>query len=100
MVLNLDLIIVFSFILGLIGAFIGISLIGKVTGKLRTAIIFLFVAEIIFTIGIVMNILNFMEKINLINLVFWNNIIDIGISLFLLFAFFNLLFMIKRVRNK
>ena len=82
MALNLDLIIIFSFILGLIGAFIGGLLIGKVTGKLRTAIIFLFVAETVFTIGIIINILNVMGKITLINLVLWNNIINLGVSLF------------------
>lgn len=100
MALNLDLIIIFSFILGLIGVFIGILLIGKVTGKFRTTIIFLIITELIFTIGLVINILNVIERISLDNLVFWNNIIDLGISLFLLFAFFSLLLMIKGVRNK
>ena len=100
MALNLDLIIIFSFILGLIGVFIGILLIGKVSGKFRTTIIFLIVTELIFTIGLVINILNVIERISLDNLVFWNNIIDLGISLFLLFSFFSLLLMIRGVRNK
>ena len=100
MALNLDLIIIFSLILGLIGAFIGILLMGKVAGKFRTTIIFLVITEIIFTIGIIINILNIIEKITLINLVFLNNIINLGISLFFLFTFISLLFMIKRIRNQ
>ena len=100
MALNLDLIIIFSFILGLIGAFIGIFLIGKVTGKFRTAIIFLIITELIFTLGLIINVLNVIGKITLINLVFLNNIINLGISLFFLFTFLSLLFMIKRIRSK
>ena len=100
MALNLDLIIIFSFILGLIGTFIGILLVRKAAGKFRTAIIFLIITELIFTIGLIINILNVIEKITLINLVFLNNIINLGISLFFLFTFLSLLFMIKRIRSK
>ncbi len=100
MALNLDLIIIFSLILGLIGVFIGILLVGKVAGKFRTTIIFLVITELIFTIGLIINTLNVIGRITLINLVFLNNIINLGISLFLLFTFLSLLFMIKRIRSK
>ena len=100
MALNLDLIIIFSLILGVIGIFTGILLTGKVTGKFKNTIIFLVITELIFTIGLVINILNVLQRISLRNLVFWDNIINLGVSLFLLFTFFSLLSMIKDVRNQ
>lgn len=97
---NLDLIIIFSFLLGIISIFVGILIVRKVAGKLKTAMIFLVIAELIFTIGIIINLLNVAERITLIDSIFLKNIINLSISLFLLFTFISLLFMIKGIRRK
>lgn len=95
MAINLDLIVMFSFLIGLGGIFIGILLISKSAGKLKSSTIFLTITAIIYTIGLGTNILNIFGIIDLTNKIILNNLIDLGVVLFLFFSLFSLLTMIK-----
>jgi len=95
MAINLDLIIMFSFLIGLGGIFVGILLVSKSAGKLKYSTILLTITAIIYTIGLGANILNILGIIDLTNKIFLNNLIDLGIGLFLFFSLFSLLTMIK-----
>ena len=97
---NLDLIIMFSALLGLTGIFMGLILTGKFAGKLRGAIIFLTITVIIFTIGAVFNVLNVLSVIDLVNIVVWNNLFNLGIILFLLLTLYTLFSMARGIKHK
>ena len=97
---NLDLIIMFSALLGLIGIFTGLILAGKFAGKLRGSIIFLTITVIIFTIGAVFNVLNVLSVIDLVNIVVWNNLFNLGIILFLLLTLYTLFSMARGIKHK
>lgn len=97
---NLDLIIMFSSLLGLVGVFMGLILAGKFAGKLKTTIIFLTIAMIIFTVGTIINILNILGIIDLINTMVWNNLFNLGIVLFLLLTLYNMFSIARKIRRK
>jgi len=95
MAINLDLIVMFSFLIGLGGIFIGTLLMGRSAGRLKVATIFLTITAIIYTIGPGISFLNIIGIIDLGNTIFLNNLIDLGMVLFLFFSLFSLLTMLK-----
>lgn len=97
---NLDLIITFSALLGLVGIFMGLILTGKFAGKLKATVIFLTIAIIIFTIGAVFNVLNVLGVIDLVNTVVWNNLFSLGIILFLLLTLYNMFSMARGIKHR
>jgi hypothetical protein len=98
--LNLDLIIMFSALLGLVGIFVGLILAGKFAGKLKGAAISLTIAIIIFTAEAIFNVLNVLEVIDLMNTVFWNGLFDLGIILFLLLTLYNMFSMARGIKHR
>ena len=97
MAVNLDLIIAFSFLIGLGGIFMGILLIGKSAGKFKFATILLTIAVIIYTLGIGIDLLNILGIIDLTNKIILNNLIDLSVVLFLFFSLFNFLTMLRKI---
>ena len=97
---NLDLIIMFSALLGLVGIFIGLILAGKFAGKLKATVIFLTIAIIIFTIEAVFNVLGVLGVIDLVNTVIWNNLFNLGIILFLLLTLYSLFSMARGIKHR
>lgn len=97
---NLDLIIMFSALLGLIGIFMGLILTGKFAGKLKTTVIFLTIAVIIFTIDAIFNVLKVLGIIDLVNIVFWNDLFNLGIILFLLLTLYNMFSMARGIKHR
>ena len=95
MAVNLDLIVAFSFLIGLVVIFMGILLIGKSAGKFKRATILLTTSIIVYTLGIGINILNILGVIDLPNKIFLNNLTDLGVVLFLFFSMFSLLTMLR-----
>ncbi len=95
---NLDLIIMFSSLLGLVGVFMGIFLTRKFAGRLKTAAIFLTITVIIFTAGAIFNVLNVLGVIDLVNLVFWDNLFSLGIILFLFMTLYNMLLITRKTK--
>lgn len=97
---NLDLIIMFSALLGLAGIIIGLILTGKFAGKLKATVISLTIAITIFTIGSVFNILNVLGVVDLLNVVFWNDLFNLGIILFLLLTLYNIFSMARGIKHR
>lgn len=85
----------FSFLIGLGGIFVGILLMKRSAGKLKVAIVLLTITTIIYTVGLGTNILNILGIIDLTNRIILNNLIDLGVVLFLFFSLFSLLTMMK-----
>ena len=98
MAVNLNLIVMFSFLLGLAGIFIGILLMSKSAGRLKFATILLTITTIIYTGGVGIDLLNIFGVIDLTNKIILKNLIDLGVVLFLFFSLFNLLTMLKEAR--
>ena len=97
---NLDLIIIFSALLGIVGIFMGSILAGRFAGRLKTAVIFLTITVIIFTIGTMVNVLNVFGVVDLVNTVFWSDLFDLGIILFLLLTLYNIFSMVRSIKHK
>lgn len=87
--MNLDLIILFSAILGLVSVFIGILLMKRRRGGIKTALLFLVLAALSYTAEATIKFLNLRGYINLISLI---DLFSLITGLLLLFTFFSLKF--------
>ena len=96
---NLDLIVLFSILLGVVEIFMGIILAGRFAGKLRTGVIFLTIAIIIFTIKISVNFLDIFGQVNFLNIVLTNNLSNLGIILFLFLTLHSMFSMARNVKS-
>ena len=87
--MNVDLIILFSSLLGLVSIFLGMLLIKKRRGGIKTALLFLVLATLSYTTEMTIKFLNLRGYISLISL---TDLFSLITGLLLLFTFFSLKF--------
>ena len=80
---NLDLIIFSSAILGVIGIFIGILVAKRSKGRIKLSVIFLIISIIAFTLSRLINLLYFWEIINLTSLIDITDLATIKFAVFI-----------------